>query len=165
MARINNSKKDFRNTSMPGANFRKHTLYMSRFEFSNYPNSDFSAVSAKQCCFIRANLSNSNFTGANLHGANFGGADLRGANFRGAILHHVNFENTLIDGANFVGASIKMCKKLTLSAEQATAIERAKHESQAKAKADLETRKAKPEYQKKLLERLGGLKSEVQHHH
>lgn len=154
MARTESSKKDFRNQSVPGANFRKHKLYMSRFEFSNYPNSDFSAVSAKQCCFIKANLNGSNFSGANLHGANFGGADLRGVNFQGAVLHHVNFENALTDGANFVGASIKMCKKLKLSESQQAAIEQKMSQDREKSKLHLEAKKSSPEYQMKMLERL-----------
>lgn len=154
MARTDSSKKDFRNKSMPGANFRKHKLYMSRFEFSDYPNSDFSAVSAKQCCFIRANLNGSNFKGANLYGANFGGADLRGVNFEGATLHHVNFENALTEGANFVGASIKMCKKLKLSESQQAAIEEKESRHRERLKLYLEKKKRSPEYQQKLVERL-----------
>ncbi|MCL6407593.1 pentapeptide repeat-containing protein [Dickeya dadantii] len=154
MARPDSSKMDFRNKSQHKANFRKHKLYMSRFEFSNFPDSDFSAVSAKQCCFIRANLQGSDFTGANLHGANFGGADLRNANFKSAILHHVNFENALTEGANFVGASIKMCRKLNLSDAQRDAIEQAKDKLKAVAKADLDKRKNSPDYQTKLLERI-----------
>ncbi len=154
MARPESSKKDFRNQSDPGANFRKHKLYMARFEFSNFPDSNFSAVSAKQCCFIKANLSGSNFTGANLHGANFGGADLREVNFKGAILHHVNFENALIDGANFVGASIKMCKKLKLSEDQEAAIEQQSLRAREKSRALLEAKKSSPDYQKTLLARL-----------
>lgn len=152
MARPEHSKEDFRNQSKIGADFRKYKLYMARFEFSNFPDSDFSAVSAKQCCFIRANLSGSNFTGANLHGANFGGADLRGVNFRSAVLHHVNFENALIEGANFVGASIKMCKKLKLSSDQLEQIEQAKIAHREASAKDLEERKNSPAYQIKKLE-------------
>ncbi len=152
MARPEHSREDFRNQSKIGADFRKYKLYMARFEFSTFPNSDFSAVSAKQCCFIRANLAGSNFTGANLHGANFGGADLRGVNFKSAILHHVNFEGALIDGANFLGASIKMCKKLKLSTEQMEQLEQAKKATREASAKDLEERKNSPEYQKKKIE-------------
>ncbi|WP_136419543.1 pentapeptide repeat-containing protein [Herbaspirillum sp. ST 5-3] len=152
MARPEHSKDDFRNQSKVGADFRKYKLYMARFEFSNFPNSDFSAVSAKQCCFIRANLAGSNFTGANLYGANFGGADLRGVNFKSAILHHVNFENALIEGANFIGASIKMCKKLKLSDEQVEQLEQAKKAQREVTSKDLEERKNSPEYQKKTID-------------
>jgi hypothetical protein len=152
MGRPEHSKEDFRNQSKVGADFRKYNLYMARFEFSNFPNSDFSAVSAKQCCFIRANLAGSDFTGANLHGANFGGADLRGVNFKSAILHHVNFENALIDGANFLGASIKMCKKLRLANEQVEQSEQAKKVQREVSAKDLEERKNSPEYQKKKID-------------
>ncbi|GAA4492574.1 pentapeptide repeat-containing protein [Gluconacetobacter tumulicola] len=151
MARPDHSKEDFRNKSKVGADFRKHNLYMARFEFSNFPNSDFSAASAKQCCFIRANLAGSNFTGANLYGANFGGADLRGVNFRSAILHHVNFENALIHDANFTSASIKMCKKLKLSNDQLEQIEQIKKLQREVSAKDLEVRKSSPEYQEKKL--------------
>jgi hypothetical protein len=154
MARPEHSKEDFRNQSKVGANFRKYKLYMARFEFSSFPNSDFSAVSAKHCCFINANLAGSDFTGANLHGANFGGADLRGVNFKAAILHHVNFENALIDGANFVGASIKMCKKLKLSSDQMEQVEQAKKVQRELTAKDLEKRKNSPEYQLKKLDRI-----------
>lgn len=152
MARPEHSKEDFRNQSKVGADFRKYKLYMARFEFSSFPESDFSAVSAKQCCFIRANLAGANFTGANLHGANFGGADLRGANFKGAILHHVNFENALTEDANFLGASIRMCKKLKLSATQLEKIDLAKQVQRERTEKDLEKRKNSPEYDSKRLD-------------
>lgn len=147
MARPDYSKKDFRNKTEKGANFRKYKLYMARFEFSNFPNSNFTAVSAKQCCFIRANLAGSDFTGANLYGANFGGADLRGVNFKSAILHHVNFENALIEGANFENASIKMCKKLKFSDEQLQKMERHKTEQRENEAKRLQEKKSSPEYQ------------------
>lgn len=75
MGRPDSSNKDLRNTDKPNADFKKHKLYKTRFEFSNMPNSNFRAVSAKFACFIRANLAGSDFTGANLTNANFGGAD------------------------------------------------------------------------------------------
>ncbi len=151
MARPDHSKEDFRNKAQEGANFRKYKLYMARFEFSSFPNSNFTAVSAKQCCFIRANLAGSDFTGANLHGANFGGADLRGVNFKSAILDHANFENALIEGANFRNASMKMCKKLKFSNEQIEEMERQKEESREKNTKRLEEMKSSPEYQLKKL--------------
>ena len=106
--------------------FRKFNFYKARLEFSKLVNCDFSAVSAKHACFMKAGLSGSNFTGANLEGSNFGGANLTGANFKSAILNRVNFEGAIIDGANFVGASIKGAKKLVLSETQLREIEDAK---------------------------------------
>lgn len=150
MARADHSKEDFREKSSEGADFRKYNLYMARFESSRFPNSDFTAVSAKYCCFIRANLAGSDFTGANLEGANFRGADLRGVNFKSAILHKVNFEDAQTEGANFTGASIKMCKKFPN--EQLEKIEQKKKDQRAASAKDLEERKRSPEYQAKKLD-------------
>ncbi|WP_407321711.1 pentapeptide repeat-containing protein [Dickeya ananatis] len=122
-SRPDHSKVDWRNEVRSGENYRKYNFFSARFEDSEFKNCDFSAVSAKRACFIRANLTGSNFTGANLEGANFGGADLTDVNFKGAILKQANFENAITDGANFLNASIKMAKKLTLSAQQKQEIE------------------------------------------
>lgn len=127
-SRPDHSNVDWRNVNKTGQSFRKFKFYKARFEFSKLTNCDFTAVSAKHACFIKADLSGSDFTGANLEGVNFGGANLSGVNFKGAILHHVDFENAITDEANFVGASIKQSRKLKLSEDQLRAIDQAKQE-------------------------------------
>ncbi|NOE50886.1 hypothetical protein GU273_15275 [Vibrio cholerae] len=142
-SRPDHSKVDWRKKVASGESYRKFNFFGARFEFSKLTNCDFSAVSAKRACFIRADLTGSDFTGANLEGANFGGANLTGVNFKGAILKQANFENAIIDKANFLNASIKMAKKLTLSEQQQFEIEEALKEQKEKTAADLAARKAK----------------------
>lgn len=147
MARPDSSNKDFRNKSAPKSNFRKHKLYKARFEFSEFPNSDFSAVSAKFCCFIKANLAGSDFTGANLSNANFTGADLSNVNFKSAILEGANFENAIVEGVDFSQTSIKKCKKLKLSEDQIEDIARKEAKQKEADKIRRDERKRSPEYQ------------------
>ena len=110
-SRPDHSNVDWRNLTKDGESFRKFKFFKARFEFSKLTKCDFSAISAKRACFIKADLSGSDFTGANLEGANFGGANLTGANFKSAILNYANFENAITDGATFLNASMKMAKK------------------------------------------------------
>jgi uncharacterized protein YjbI with pentapeptide repeats len=125
-SRPDHSNVDWRNAEKTGESFRKFNFYRARLEFSKLVNCDFSAVSAKHACFIKADLSGSNFTGANLEGSNFGGANLTGVNFKSAVLNRANFEGAIIDGANFVSASVKGARKLALSETQLREIEDAK---------------------------------------
>lgn len=125
-SRPDHSNVDWRNTDKSGQNFRKFKFYKARFEFSTLKNCNFSAVSAKHSCFIKANLTGSDFTGANLEGANFGDADLTNVNFKSAILSKANFEGAIIEGACFANASIKMSRKLKLSEVQLHEIDLAK---------------------------------------
>lgn len=106
-SRPDHSNVDWRKQVNTGEIFRKIKLFKARFEFSQLKNCDFSAVSAKHVCFIRADLSGSDFTGANLEHANFCGANLTGVNFKSAILHSANFEGAILEGATFVLASYK----------------------------------------------------------
>lgn len=131
---------DWRNTDKSGEDFRKFKFYRARFEFSTLENCNFSAVSAKHSCFIKANLRGSDFTGANLEGANFGGADLTNVNFKSAVLSKTNFEGAVTDGACFVNAGIKMAIKLKLSDAQIQEIESAK---QAQKEANAASRLAR----------------------
>lgn len=117
---------DWRKAERTSESFRKFIFYRARLEFGKFVNCDFSAVSAKHACFIKADLSGCNFTGANLEGSNFGGANLTGVNFKSAVLNKTNFEGAVIDGANFVSASIKGARKLVLSENQLREIEEAK---------------------------------------
>lgn len=149
MARPDSSNKDFRNKNAPKSNFRKHKLYKARFEFSEFPHSDFSAVSAKFCCFIKADLSGSDFTGANLSNANFSGANLTNVNFKSAVLKGANFENAIVEGVDFSQTSITMCKKLKLSKEQTEEMTRKLNERKEKNMIRLEEEKKSPEYQLK----------------
>jgi uncharacterized protein YjbI with pentapeptide repeats len=139
-SRPDHSNVDWRNMVKAGESFRKFKFYRARFEFSKLTDCDFSAVSAKHSCFIKANLSGSNFTGANLEGANFGGANLTGVNFKSAILNHANFEDAVIDGANFINANFKSARKLKLLETQIREIEEAK---QANKDADASARLAR----------------------
>lgn len=142
-SRPDHSNVDWRRQVKHGENFRKFKLYKARFEFGKFTNCDFSAVSAKHSCFIKTDLTGSDFTGANLEGANFEGANLTGVNFKAAILHHVNFEDAIIDDANFIGASIKNAKKLKFSESQLREIEDAKQVERDRTAADLLARKAR----------------------
>ncbi|AZG33590.1 pentapeptide repeat-containing protein [Shewanella psychromarinicola] len=142
-SRPEHSKVDWRNLVKDGESFRKFKFFSARFEFSKLTNCNFSAVSAKRSCFIKADLSGSDFTGANLEGANFGGANLTNVNFKGAVLKHTNFENANVVGANFLNASIKMAKKLKLSDAQIREIEEANQAQKDRTAADLAARKAK----------------------
>lgn len=125
-SRPDHSNIDWRNIDKSGQDFRKFKFYRACFEFSTLKNCNFSAVSAKHSCFIRANLSGSDFTGANLEGANFGGADLTNVNFKSAVLSKANFDGAITDGANFINAGIKTARKLKLSEAQIQEIEAAK---------------------------------------
>ena len=142
-SRPDNSNVDWRSLVKNKESFRKFNFFKARFEFSKLTNCDFSAVSAKHACFIKADLSGSDFTGANLEGANFGGANLSGVNFKSAVLNHANFENAFVDGANFLNASMKMAKKLKLSEEQIREIEDAKQAQKEVTAVDLAARKAR----------------------
>ena len=142
-SRPEHSKVDWRHLVKDGDNFRKFKFFSARFEFSKLTNCNFSAISAKRSCFIKADLSGSDFTGANLEGANFGGANLTNVNFKGAVLKHTNFENATVVGANFLNASIKMAKKLKLSDAQIREIEEANQAQKDRTAADLVARKAK----------------------
>ncbi len=142
-SRPDHSKVDWRNLVKDGESFRKFKFFSARFEFSKLTNCNFSSVSAKRSCFIKADLSGSDFTGANLEGANFGGANLTNVNFKGAVLKHTNFENATVVGANFLNASIKMAKKLKLSDAQIREIEEANQAQKDRTAADLAARKAK----------------------
>jgi uncharacterized protein YjbI with pentapeptide repeats len=144
-SRPDHSKVDWRNLTKNGESFRKFKFFSARFEFSKLTNCDFSAVSAKRSCFIKADLSGSDFTGANLEGANFCSANLTNVNFKGATLKHANFENAIVDGANFINVSINMAKKLKLSESQIREIEEAKQAQKDRTVADLAARKAKKE--------------------
>ncbi|MGM8929961.1 pentapeptide repeat-containing protein [Salinicola halophyticus] len=144
-SRPDHSKVDWRNLVKDGEKFRKFKFFSARFEFSKLTNCDFSAVSAKRACFIRADLSGSDFTGANLEGANFGGANLTGVNFKSAILKHANFENAIVDKTNFLNVNLNLVKKLKLSESQQREIEEAKQAEKARTAADLAARKAKKE--------------------
>lgn len=152
MGRPDSSNKDLRNTDKPNADFKKHKLYKTRFEFSNMPNSNFRAVSAKFACFIRANLAGSDFTGANLTNANFGGADLTNVNFKSAILDRANFENAKLDGVILDNASMKQCKKMKLSEKQIADLELKKNQDKERNVKRLEEKKKSPEYQQAKLE-------------
>lgn len=136
-SRPDHSSVDWRKVIKTGESFRKFKFYQARFEFSKLTNCDFSAVSAKHSCFIKADLSGSDFTGANLEGANFGGANLAGVNFKSAILKDANFDGAVIDGANFINANIKSARKLKLSEAQILEIEDVK---QANKEADAAVR-------------------------
>lgn len=81
-SRPDHSKVDWRNLVKDGEKFRKFNFFSARFEFSKLTNCDFSAVSAKRACFIKADLSGSDFTGANLEGANFGGRQFNWRKFQ-----------------------------------------------------------------------------------
>lgn len=113
-SRADHSNEDWRNLIKKDESFRKFKLFKTRFEFSQLKNCDFSAVSAKRACFIRADLSGSDFTGANLEHANFSGA---------------NFEGAILDGATFVHSAYKKAKKLKLSEHQLLEIEKAELEA------------------------------------
>lgn len=125
-SRPDHSNIDWKNTNKTEESFRKFNFYKARFEFGKFTKCDFSAVSAKHACFIKADLSGSDFRGANLEGSNFCGANLTGVNFKSAILNRANFDGAIIEGANFVSASIKGAKKLALSETQLHEIENAK---------------------------------------
>jgi len=142
-SRPDHSKVDWRNLAKDGESFRKFKFFSARFEFSKLTNCNFSAVSAKRSCFIKADLSGSDFTGANLEGANFGGANLTNVNFKGAALKHTNFQNATVVGANFLNTNIKMAKKLKLSDAQIREIEEANQAQKDRTAADLAARKAK----------------------
>lgn len=141
-SRPDHSNIDWRNTDKSGQDFRKYQFYRARFEFSTLKNCNFSAVSAKHSCFIKANLSGSDFTGANLEGANFGGADLTNVNFKSAVLSNTNFEGAVTEGASFVNASIKTARKLKLSESQIQEIESAKQAQKAANAAARDARQA-----------------------
>lgn len=141
-SRPDHSQVDWRNQVRNGENFRKFNFFKARFEFSKFINCNFSAVSAKHACFIKADLTGCDFSGANLEGVNFGGAILSGVNFKGAILRNVNFEGAIVDGANFIGASMLQAKKLKLSDSQLREIEDAKQAERDRSAADLLARKA-----------------------
>lgn len=144
-SRPDHSNVDWRKLVKTGESFRKFKFFKARFEFSQLKNCDFSAVSAKHACFIRADLSGSDFTGANLEHANFGGANLTGVIFKSAILHGANFEGAILEGATFVQASYKRAKKLKLSDDQLREIDDALQSTKAATLADLNARKAAKE--------------------
>ena len=112
------SQADWRNQERNAENYRKFKFYRARFEFGKFTNCNFSAVSAKNSCFIKTDLTGCDFSGANLEGSNFGGAILIGVNFKGAILRHVNFEGANTEGACFTCVSLHKTRKLVLSEKQ-----------------------------------------------
>ena len=141
-SRADHSNEDWRTLIKKDESFRKFKLFKTRFEFSQLKNCDFSAVSAKRACFIRADLSGCDFTGANLEHANFSGANLTGAIFKSTILHGANFEGAILDGATFVHSAYKKAKKLKLSEHQLLEIEKAELEAKETGLANRLARKA-----------------------
>ncbi len=109
------SLQDRRNINLDGTNFKKNNLYKTRFEFSKLTNCDFSNCTAKFACFIKTDLTGSNFAGANLKHSNFGGANLTNVNFTNANIEATNFEGAIIDGAIFTNTNHKRARKLRLA--------------------------------------------------
>lgn len=136
------SNSDWRNLKKQGENFRRFKFYRTRFEFGVFTDCNFSAVSAKNACFIKADLSGSDFAGANLEGANFGGATLVGVNFKGAILHHANFEGANTDGACFTGVGLHKTRKLQLTQKQVYELVGADHRTSNLSVAEIIEKKA-----------------------
>ena len=117
-SRADHSNVDWRRIVKQAENFHKFKFFEGRFEFSEMTNCDFTAVSAKHACFIKANLSGSDFTGANLEHVNFGGANLTDVVFTSAVLNGANFEGAITAGASFAHAAIGRAKKLALTEAQ-----------------------------------------------
>lgn len=117
-SRPDHSNVDWRRQVRNEESFRKFKFFKARFEFSEMTNCNFTAVSAKRACFIKANLTGSDFTGSNLEHANFSGANLTNVVFKSAILNGANFDGAITDGASFVHAAINGAKKLALTHEQ-----------------------------------------------
>jgi uncharacterized protein YjbI with pentapeptide repeats len=107
------TRPDFTNACLPGANFSRHNLYIadlveadlsdaflydSNFTGADLSRANLSGADLSRARLTDANLSEANLTGASLSGADLSGADLSRANLSGAILYGAQLlETTMTD--------------------------------------------------------------------
>ncbi len=99
-------QRDFRGTSMPGANLAGADLTDAGFDQANLSNANLSGAEGRRTLFRGADLSGADLSGAQLQRAQFSDARARAADFSGADLAEASFANADLTGANFNRAKL-----------------------------------------------------------
>lgn len=108
-------KSEFSGSDIRGVKFKGAYLSANRFNDTNMTNADLSEIKeipgwgySQNNSFLRANLTNANFSNSLLHEFNFTGANLQNANFSGARLRGSKFNGAInLSTANFSGATME----------------------------------------------------------
>lgn len=107
-------KSEFSGSDLHGVKFKNAYLTSNRFNDTNMKGADLSEIKEipgwgypQNNSFLRADLSDANFSNSLLHEFNFTGANLQNANFSGATLRGTKFTDaTNVSTANFDGATL-----------------------------------------------------------